>query len=70
MAKSGEFPTEQASDRIHRICSLLEAVWMKYPDLRFYQLIEDTAPDTNMDLFYVNDDATERNLQNVLERGL
>lgn len=70
MAKVGELPTEQASDRIHRICSLLETVWMKYPDLRFYQLIEDTAPDTNMDLFYVNDEATERNLQSILERGL
>lgn len=70
MAKVGEFPTEQASDRIHRICNLLETVWMKYPDLRFYQLIEDTAPDTNMDLFYVNDEATERNLQSILERGL
>ena len=59
--------------RIDEITQLLNEVWHKYPDLRFWQLLG-TIPlhkVTNaQDLFYVEDDKTAEALEKMLNEGL
>lgn len=58
-------------DRIKRITDMLCEIWQSkpYQDLRFWQLISclEVEYGHNMDLFYLEDDATEKFLQKVLD---
>ena len=57
------------SKRIDEVTQLLNEVWYKYPDLRFWQLL-DVVPmyevTNTKDLFFVEDDKTIEALQKML----
>lgn len=73
-------------ERIHRICSLLEAAWFRTPDCRFGQLLENLVrfnglfPHSTVEecrcyphLWAQEDDVTERRLEQIVNpnpRGL
>ena len=56
--------------RIDRITSLLNQVWKKYPDLRFFQLIIMIIAWNGViqDLFYLEDDKLEKKLLIEIEK--
>ena len=59
--------------RIDEITQLLNEVWHKYPDLRFWQLLGGIPlhKATNaQNLFYVEDDKTAEALEKMLNEGL
>ena len=59
--------------RIDEMTALLNEVWHKYPDLRFWQLLA-VIPMYKVwkgnDLFYVEDDKTAEALKKMIEEGL
>lgn len=59
--------------RIDEVTQLLNEVWHKYPDLRFWQLLGaipmHKVTDTQ-DLFYVEDGKTAEALEKMLNEGL
>ena len=59
--------------RIDEVTQLLNEVWHKYPDLRFWQLLG-IIPMYKVwkgdDLFYVEDDKTAEALKKMIEEGL
>lgn len=59
--------------RIDEITQLLNEVWHKYPDLRFWQLfgaIPMHSVTDAQDLFYVEDDKTIKALEKMLNEGI
>lgn len=56
--------------RIDEITNLLNEVWHKYPDMRFWQLLLNIAwSDKRIDLWYLEDDAAEAALDKVNKEG-
>ena len=58
------------SKRIDEVTQLLNEVWHKYPDFRFWQLlgvIPMSAVTDARDLFFVEDDKTVEALRKMLE---
>jgi len=53
--------------RIPRLLKKLEQVWIKVPDLRLGQGLENIARDRGIDLFYLEDDELERILDLIIE---
>lgn len=59
-------------ERIDRITKLINELWHKYPDFRFWQIINFLKfPDEliGKDLFYVEDDVWESIFENTLNGG-
>lgn len=57
--------------RIDEITGLLNKVWHKYPDMRFWQLLLNIAwSDKRIDLWYFEDDKAEAALDKVNKEGL
>ena len=56
--------------RINRMCSLLQACWMHYPDQRFFQLITNLLHTDKTDLFFVEDDETEKMFKDFLDKAI
>ena len=59
--------------RIDEVTQLLNEVWHKYPDLRFWQLlgiIPMNKVSNSPDLFYVEDNKTIEALRKVLDEGI
>ena len=59
--------------RIDEVTQLLNEVWHKYPDLRFWQLlgiIPMNKVSKSPDLFYVEDNKTIEALRKVLDEGI
>jgi len=59
--------------RIDEVTQLLNEIWHKYPDLRFWQLlgvIPMHSVTDAQDLFYVEDDKTIKALEKMLNEGL
>lgn len=56
-------------ERIDRILKLISTIWYKYPDLRLGQLLF-TFADFIDDVFYYEDDKTEKLLEENLKEGL
>jgi len=57
--------------RIGRLMNKLQLIWYTLPDLRFFQLIEylkSSVDDQKEDFFYVEDDALEKALDEIIER--
>ena len=61
-------------ERINRICKKLAEMWVKYPDQRLGQLLENyiffkgkRGDVTSIRLFYQEDDETENILNELLE---
>ena len=50
-------------ERIPKLLETLEKVWLKYPDLRFMQLINMIQSTEGSDMFYVEDDELEKILK-------
>lgn len=42
--------------RIPEVLNVLKIFWEKHPDLRFFQLLSIISDETNMDLFYLEDE--------------
>lgn len=56
--------------RIDEITDLLNEIWHKYPDMRFWQLLLNIAwSDKKIDLWYLEDDKTEAALNKTNEKG-
>ena len=53
--------------RIKRILKKLEKVWIKCPDLRLGQSLENIAKSKGVDLFYLEDNSLERILDGIIE---
>jgi uncharacterized protein YihD (DUF1040 family) len=51
-------------ERIKRICKLLEEQWSKVPDQRLGQFLFNYVFDEGIDIFYQEDNSTEKRLQN------
>lgn len=57
-------------ERIDKITSLLNELWHKYPDMRFWQLLLNIAwSDKKIDLWYLEDDKAEAALNKANEEG-
>ena len=56
-------------NRIHKICALLEEVWTKYPDFRFWQLLMNINWNFKGDFFFLEDDKVETALIKLKEGG-
>lgn len=57
-------------ERIDQITGLLNELWHKYPDMRFWQLLLNiTWSDKEIDLWYLEDDKAETALNKVNEEG-
>ena len=56
--------------RIDEITKLLNEVWKKYPDLRFWQLLSIIDWDYKGDFFYLEDNKTYEALVKTLKEGL
>lgn len=57
-------------ERIDKITGLLNELWHKYPDMRFWQLLLNIAwSDKRIDLWYLEDDAAEAALDKVNKEG-
>lgn len=57
-------------NRIPEFCNQLAAIWSKYPDWRFGQLIENFKRFVNKsDLFYIEDEDFMKMLKGVFENG-
>lgn len=63
--------------RIPILNNLIESLWNKYPDMRYFQLMENIKVEHNLrtkqsmaaDVFYVEDDLLEVTLYKILETG-
>ena len=55
--------------RIDEITNTLNALWHKYPDLRFWQLLMAVNWDRRGDFFYIEDNRIETILKTALEEG-
>lgn len=56
--------------RIDEITDLLNEIWHKYPDMRFWQLLLNIAwSDKKIDLWYLEDDKTEAALNKMNKEG-
>lgn len=56
--------------RIDEITDLLNEIWHKYPDMRFWQLLLNIAwSDKKIDLWYLEDDKTEAALNRTNKEG-
>lgn len=53
--------------RIPRIMKKLHQVWARYPDLRFYQLVENIQNELDWPMFYIEDDEFEELIDKCLE---
>lgn len=59
--------------RIPRLLKTLEKVWLKYPDMRFFQLLENIfgCPKLRNHCFFMQeDDVTETRLKTFKESGI
>ena len=59
--------------RINEITQILNEVWQKYPDMRFWQLlacIPMHKVGCSGDLFYVEDNKTMEALEKILKEGI
>jgi uncharacterized protein YihD (DUF1040 family) len=54
-------------ERIKRILKKLEKIWEECSDLRLGQALENLARARGIDLFYLEDDELERNLDLIIE---
>lgn len=65
------------SNRIKVVNNLIEALWLKYPDMRYFQLMDSIKAEHNVlnnknpstDMFYVEDDSFEETLYKILGNG-
>ena len=56
--------------RIDEITGLLNEIWHKYPDMRFWQLLLNIAwSDKRFDIWYLEDDEAEAALDKVNKEG-
>jgi hypothetical protein len=63
--------------RIYKINSLINAIWLTCPDMRYFQLMDSIRAEHNKqlgiksdsDVFNVEDHALEATLQIILEKG-
>lgn len=58
-------------ERIDRMTELINRIWHKYPDMRFWQIInilEFPEELRGKDLFYVEDDVWEEIFKNTLKK--
>lgn len=55
--------------RIDEVTALLNELWHKYPDLRFWQLLS-CIPFPPGDLFYLEDDRTLEAIKEIIRKGL
>lgn len=57
--------------RIDDILDILKVIWKKYPDMRFFQLIESIESKTEKfkDLFYMEDDEIKKLLLEIMMKG-
>lgn len=58
-------------ERINRMTELINKIWHKYPDMRFWQIInilEFPEELRGKDLFYVEDDVWEEIFKNTLKK--
>jgi hypothetical protein len=53
------------SQRIEKMMTKIKEFWQRYPDLRFGQMV--LAIFNELDLFYVEDDVFERELDDLLQ---
>jgi uncharacterized protein YihD (DUF1040 family) len=57
-------------NRIKPLLQELEKLWLKKPDLRFWQIVEYVSKSTGKkDPFYIEDDVTERLLKLLTSMG-
>jgi len=57
--------------RIDEMTALLNELWHKYPDLRFWQLLSCIPfPDGPVDPFYLEDEATRKLFEKTIKEGL
>jgi len=57
--------------RIQKILKLIEKIWKKNPDLRLCQLLYNAIDNgDDFDLFYVEDDKVEKDLQKFYKEDL
>ena len=56
--------------RIDEITNLLNELWHKYPDLRFWQLLLNISWDFKGDAFFMEDDKVIAALDKVEKEGL
>ena len=58
--------------RIGAIMSMVGIIWSWYPDMRFFQFVEYLYHKFGVDkddMFYIEDDAFEQHLRDVLKAG-
>ena len=54
-------------NRIKRFCDRLYAAWIRHPDLRFGQIVENVKQELHMyDIFYIEDEPLIRAIENSL----
>lgn len=56
-------------NRIDKITNLLNEIWHKYPDLRFWQLLLNIAWDYKGDFFYLEDNKVLMVLDKLNKEG-
>ena len=56
-------------NRIHKVMIAVEALWNKYPDLRFMQLINNLQCAYGNDMYYVEDDKFKDLIELLTEMG-
>jgi len=61
-------------DRIAVICGKLARLWTKYPDMRFFQMIEEihggVCDNVNQDPFHIEDGLVLKTIQTLLTNGI
>ena len=56
--------------RIKRILKLIEKIWLKHPDLRLGQLLENMNITTYDDLYYIEDAILEQKIKDNIKKYL
>lgn len=56
-------------NRIHEVMTAVEALWNKYPDWRFMQLMNNLQCAHGTDMFYVEDDRFKDFIELLTETG-
>ena len=56
-------------NRIHEVITAVEALWNKYPDWRFMQLMNNLQRVYGNDMFYVEDDKFKDLIELLTEMG-
>ena len=56
-------------NRIHEVITAVEALWNKYPDWRFMQLMNNLQRTYGNDMFYIEDDKFKDLIELLTEMG-